>query len=137
MNTLIQEIYFVFPYSIIISKNQNFFNIFFKVNCMTILKEDTPQAFAHGILFKCFSNGKLFTNSLNNFINNRINIDNKIFGANNAEDFANEVIDEINRKNPNILTGDKTNSFEETIRRCSINYYNRKIKSSVKTIFNY
>lgn len=78
-----------------------------------------------------------FTNSLNNFINNRINIDNKIFGANNAEDFANKVIDEINRKNPNILTGDKTSSFEEIIRRCSINYYNRKIKNSVKTIFNY
>ena len=104
---------------------------------MTILKEDTPQAFVQGILFKHFSNGKLFTNSLNNFINNRISIDNKIFGTNNAEDFANKVIDEINRKNPNILTGDKTNSFEEVIRRYSINYYNRKIKSSVKTIFNY
>ena len=50
MNTLIQEIYFVFPYSIIISKNQNFFNIFFKVNCMNfnkvlLLSETSPDTF--------------------------------------------------------------------------------------------
>ena len=50
MNTLIQEIYFVFPYSIIISKNQNFFNIFFKVSCMNfnkvlLLSETSPDTF--------------------------------------------------------------------------------------------
>ena len=107
-----------------------------------ILFEDKPEAFAKGLEKACFQNGTLVTNSFNNFINNRIKLDNIIVGASSAEEFAQKVINQVKADMPNLFKGNQASSFEGSISNAASSYYNKKMENikaaaSVKTYYNY